>query len=309
MTEYLVRSLKSGNKIGVLSRGYGRRSSDYKEVLPENSALETGDEPLQLKKNHPEITVCVDGNRVRGIIQMLHDHDDTDLVILDDAYQHRAVAPGLSILLTDYSDPFFTDYLLPTGNLRELRKNVNRADIIIVTKVPEQLSETLKNDFRQQIKRFSNAQVFFSSISYTRLVPLFETAGLNRMEDKKILLFTGIANPKPLESFLKAKCKGLRTIKFPDHHRFSQKDLERIRSEFKSLGNSESILCTTEKDAMRIVSLPQEVRSILSELPVYYQKIETSIHEQDQFNHLIHEYLQANKGNHRIPAEQNQPQA
>lgn len=300
MTDLLVYHLKSQYRVAVLSRGYGRSSGDYHEVLISDNSRISGDEPLQLKKNHPDIPVAVDANRVRGILQLLNNHEEIEVVLLDDAFQHRAVQPGFSILLTAYSDPFFTDFVLPTGNLRELRKNAKRADLIVVTKAPVHLSESEKSAFRSHIQKFSKAPVFFASITYTNIVPLFKNLPETTSEGKKIMSLTGIAKPATLENHLKIKASGFRSLRYSDHHKFTSRDLEKIRAEFLDFSGGTGMICTTEKDAVRLLSMSENDLQKISDLPVYYQKITTTIHQEEEFKKLIHEYLTANSGNHRV---------
>ncbi|MBX7095063.1 MAG: tetraacyldisaccharide 4'-kinase [Flavobacteriales bacterium] len=306
MTAYLVNRLKSNHQVGVLSRGYGRKTQGYLEVDSNGSATEYGDEPLQLKRNFPDIPVAVESHRIKGIVNLLDHHEEMDVVLLDDAYQHRAVKAGLSILLTDYSAPFFTDFVLPTGNLRELRSNANRADIIIVTKCPEYMDQSFKKDFIRKISKYSKAPVFFSSVVYENLCALNQGDNVPALDDKYVLALSGIARPVPFFTFLKSKSKCVKEMRFPDHHRFTLKDIQKIEQAFHEFSAQGGIICTTEKDAMRLQSLQGEAKIIIQKLPIFYQKIGVKIHEESLFNSIIEEYVATNKGNHLIPSEQDE---
>jgi tetraacyldisaccharide 4'-kinase len=300
MVNYLAAHLKSQYQIAVLSRGYGRKTRDYLEVETDMSADTCGDEPLQCKRKNPDILVSVDGNRVRGIVFQLGDHPNTDLVLLDDAFQHRAVKAGLNILLTEFSYPFFQDHVLPTGNLRELRKNARRANLVVVTKCPTGLSDAQRNDYRAQIKKYTDADVFFASIQYTEIHPLrTELTALSSVKGKKIILVTGIANPAPLEDYLKQQGAEIHPMFFADHYRFKEKDIQQIQSKWKEIGQ-DVILMTTEKDAMRLGSLTGVSKTILDTLPMYYQSIGITIENEEKFNLHIHEFIRTNQGDSSV---------
>lgn len=249
--EYLIRLLQDSYKVAVLSRGYKRKTEGFILLKDEHSAEDVGDEPLQFYKKFSKISVAVDANRVNGI-QQLKQRVHPDIVLLDDAYQHRKVEANFYVLLTKYDDLYASDFVLPTGNLRESRRGANRANVIVVTKCPEVLSEIEQKQIIQKLKPKANQPVFFSTINYQEKTKGHQQVALDALKDYRILLVTGIANPKPLLSFLeKQECK-FEHLKFPDHHNFTTQEIEKIKNQFKSLTSEKKILLTTEKDYMRL---------------------------------------------------------
>ena len=283
----LADQFKDKVKIHILSRGYGRKTSGYIRLNETSSASEVGDEPLMYaKKFNATVGVSVCESRTAGVKEII-ETSETDLIILDDAYQHRKVTAGFSILLTDFSSPFFKDYVLPVGNLREPRSGIKRADLILVTKVPHQLEQKEKDKFSKKINFEKNA-VFFSSIQYGELRS-FSTQKVDSIEN--VLLVTGIANPEPLKSFLKESYK-VEEIRFKDHHQFSLKDLETIHKKFDIFATDKKIIVTTEKDYVRLIS--GELSAFISQKPWYYQEITVRIDRQNEFLNRIDEYIGTN---------------
>jgi tetraacyldisaccharide 4'-kinase len=293
-TEYLIRLLKDQYKLAVLSRGYGRKTTGFAYVNTSSAAAETGDEPLQIKhKFENEVLVCVDEKREHGIRKLMAEHPEREIVLLDDAFQHRHVKAGLNIILSDFSSPFYEDYLLPAGNLREARSGIKRADVVIFTKCPPGLNEQEKTRVRN---RLPGKTVFFSSIRY---------APLRRMRDNKesplppaltgILLFSGIANNKPLKAWLGKQTTQLKVSEFPDHRNFSEADIHKMKTAFESMSEKNNIIVTSEKDTMRLRS-PQ-IQKLTENLPLYYVpiSIEFSEDEREQFHQIIHRYVEENK--------------
>ena len=248
MIEHVVRLLKNDYKIATLSRGYGRQSKGF--ILADNTvdAKVLGDEPFQFySKFGNEVTITVDENRVRGIKTLLKKQPATALILLDDAFQHRKVKPGFNILLTTYSSPFFNDILLPTGDLREPRHGYKRANIIVVTKCPEQLSKVEKERYVEKIKPLPHQTVMFSSINYANEV-LSEGHENKRLEDLgEFTLVTGIANANPLVAHLKHKNLNFEHLHFKDHHQFKHKDINLLKDK--------ALILTTEKDYVRLKSV------------------------------------------------------
>ncbi len=251
--EYLIRILQNKKKVAVLSRGYKRKSTGYLVLNNTHSALDVGDEPLQFFKKFPSIIVAVDSNRVRGI-QQLRKTLKPGIILLDDAFQHRSVNAGLSILLTSYNDFYYNDFVLPTGNLREHQIGARRANIIIVSKCPNDLSEQEQLKIRDKLKVTKKQVVFFSKISYNSKTLGALNVELEELNEYEIILVTGIAKPMPLLEFLeKKKCK-VHHLKFSDHHHFSNQEIKRIQSEFDQLTSTKKLLLTTEKDYRRLSS-------------------------------------------------------
>jgi len=296
--EYLVRLLAPYKKhLSTLSRGYGRKTSGFVLAGSECNPAEIGDEPCQFVKNFPGLRVAVDEKRTRGIKHLLALDPPSDCILLDDAYQHRYVKPGLSILLTDYFHPYYEDYLLPTGMLRESRRGARRADIIVVSKCPPILSPITRNSILHKIKPAANQHVYFSFLRYGDLQPMNPANNPVPENDHKfygILLLAGIANTYPLEEHLKRKCIDLEVCKFPDHHSYSREDLLKIREKFCNIVGKNKVIITTEKDRMKL-ELP-ELKEILKDLPVFYQPIEVDFFKDDKtwFDKQILEYAGKN---------------
>ena len=244
MIEYLIDKYSKSNNIVVLSRGYKRKTKGCIEVEQQMAAEEVGDEPLQFKRKFNDIKVFVEANRVEGIKTILNIYPKTDLVLLDDAYQHRKVKAHKYILLTTFQNPYFNDFLLPMGWLRESRTGAKRADVIIVTKSPISLNETTKKEYISKIKPRSNQQVLFSSINYSETI--YSIGNQLKLEDfDDFYLVTGIANPRPLLDFFKDQNKSFKHLAYPDHHNFRPEELSKLN------GLDKPIL-TTEKDFMRL---------------------------------------------------------
>ena len=267
MIELLVSYLKDSHDLAVLSRGYGRGSSGYLEVAPNLSASQTGDEPLQFKQKFPSLRVAVCEDRKTGIGKLL---PQADVILLDDAFQHRKVISGFSILLTAFDDLFFEDYFLPAGNLRESRKGVSRADVIVVTKCPDKVSYAKLQEIKFLLNLASHQKVYFSKIGYADTIfGISESLPLGYLKDKSFTLVTGIANPDPLVLFLKEQGFSFTHKKYADHHRFSASEISELKQE--------ELIITTEKDYMRL-------QGSLGKHALYYLPIKTIIlNKQESF--------------------------
>ncbi len=263
--EYLVELLKTKYRVATLSRGYMRKTKDFRMVTTDSTSREVGDEPLQIKTRYPDITVAVDRDRVHGVQKLMNLEPDIDAVLLDDAYQHRSIRPGFSMVLMDYHRPVFNDLLLPAGRLREPARNLNRADMVVVTRSPGQISDREKQHWRDRLKLSPRQALHFTAIRYGAFVPVFGKRTLALKKDRiymeggpveAMLLLTGIAHPKPLKEYLSALCPLVRSLNFPDHHDFSLKNIHNIAREFKQLKDKHlrAVVLTTEKDAMRLRS-------------------------------------------------------
>jgi len=290
--EYLIRLLRKKIEVGVISRGYRRKTSGFVVATNDSSAIEIGDEPKQYINKFDNIRVAVDEDRCHGIQQLKSLYPGIKAVLLDDAFQHRYVKPGLSILLTDYHSLYSKDYLLPAGRLREPISGAARANIIIVTKTDPVFSPLAKRDVLEQIKPQPNQQVFFSFITYGLPVPLFKSLPLLRFNQiSTIVLFTGIANSYPLEQYLQRLCNELIPIHFADHHLFNEKDILSIKAKYEEQFTRKKVLLTTEKDAMRLIDPSLTV--VLKGLPVYYIPIEVAFHfgEREKFDKIVLDYV------------------
>ncbi len=282
MTEYLLRHLIDMQKHpAVLSRGYGRKTKGYILATHNNaSAAVLGDEPYQMYRKFPDIAIAVSEDRVIGAISLIGQVPELDVIVLDDCYQHRAISPQLMILLMDYSRPFYTDSLLPSGDLREPVVGKSRADLIIVTKAPETISEAERKKIIDRIVPQPHQQVLFSHIRYAELLSANGARPLHNPLNQRTraLLFTGIAHPEPLEAYLRSIKIDLHHIRFGDHHHFNSRDISSILEAYNA--SDCNMLITTEKDIRRLESEPA-LMEILSWHPMYYIPIEFALNERD----------------------------
>jgi tetraacyldisaccharide 4'-kinase len=304
--EYMIQFLGIGFRMAVLSRGYKRKTRDFVLAGKKTGVSDIGDEPMQIKLKYPHVDVAVDRNRVNGVRKLMEKVRKLDLIILDDAFQHRYIQPGLSILLVDHSRPIFNDVLLPAGNLREPAGNKRRADLIIVTKCPRHMSAEERGHFTAALHPAKKQKVYFTRYSYGSPVPVFKektpAAKVLNYTDMEhpgtgILLVTGIANPLPLQQYLKDFLAISGELRFPDHRHFTSRDLKLISATFKSLPGKEKYIVTTEKDAVRLreagLSDP-ELKKALYYIPVeviFLAKGEKS------FIKKIYKFLRKSKGN------------
>jgi tetraacyldisaccharide 4'-kinase len=281
-THLLASHFSHQYKVAILSRGYGRKTKGYISVNQNHTAQEVGDEPLMYAYSfHGKVDVAVCEKRKTGVENLIK-QVNPELIILDDAFQHRAVKAGLSIVLTEFSSPYFDDFILPVGNLREPKSGIKRADICIVTKCPN--SDFDKTKFYDKI-RLKKESIFFSSINY---LPLRQISG-KQYEDsvKNVLLVTGIANPSPLFSYL-SQDYAVEQMIFSDHHQFTKHDLIKIQEKFDTFAPVEKVIITTEKDYMRLVHLFDE---IVSQIPWYIQPIGIKIDREKEFFTKIEDYV------------------
>lgn len=251
--EHLISQLSPYINVATLSRGYKRKTKGFRLVGYNDDATIAGDEPLQFKKKFPDIPVAVSESRNIGIPMMLKHNPQIQTVLLDDAFQHRSVVPGMNVLLTSYHEPFYEDHLLPLGRLREPRKAYERANIIIVTKCPDTLSEAEKNLVISHIKPFAHQKVYFSKYAYQDPYYIFDpsiTVPLN--EDSHIVLISAIANVDYLIDYLADVASVDNIVKFEDHHYFTDLELEQFKKIYDNIGEDNAFFVTTEKDAMRL---------------------------------------------------------
>ncbi|HNX44544.1 MAG TPA: tetraacyldisaccharide 4'-kinase [Bacteroidales bacterium] len=294
MVEYLIRLLNQHYRIATLSRGYKRKTNGFLMADETSTSSQIGDEPLQYFRKFKNIMVAVDENRRRGIRSLLNMGNPPGVILLDDAFQHRRVKPGLSILVTDYFKTYVHDQMLPVGRLREPIAGASRAQIIIVTKSPRIFSPILRRQITEELKPAPHQQLFFSYVKYLGLEPVYAELppfSLKEQRPSTIMMVTGIANPSPMEEYLRSACNELVMIPFPDHHRFEPHDLAMIRQRFDELHSRLKIIVTTEKDAMRLRDGQSE--TILKNLPVYYLSMQHEFHEEDKrkFDAFILDYL------------------
>jgi tetraacyldisaccharide 4'-kinase len=273
MVEWLIRLLKDRYPVAVLSRGYKRKTRGYALANASTTALDIGDEPMQFHSKFPGVTIAVGEERIVAIPQLLHDRPETRAIILDDAFQHRSVRAGLNVLLTDYSNLFTRDWWLPSGDLRDAPSSYRRAEIIVVTKCPAELSEEERRAIVTEIGPLAHQRVFFSTIRYGH--PYHITLGMAAGaagraseaipveavidETVEVLLVTGIANPAPLKQWLDQQSRTYYEIAYGDHHIFTIDDLHSIMRRFETINAEKKIILTTEKDAVRLIKFRQEL--------------------------------------------------
>ena len=314
-TEYLIKLLRDKYQVAVLSRGYKRRTKGYVLATPQCTAKTIGDEPYQMYTKFSSVTLAVDEKRCHGIEKLLKlKEPSTDVILLDDAFQHRHVKAGLNILLTDYHRLFCDDTLLPAGRLREPVSGKNRAQIVIVTKCPQDIKPIDYNIITKRLNLYPYQQLFFSSFRYGNLQPVFPTmspdtnaistnheVALSSLTNTDILLMTGIASPAPILERLEGCTKQIDLLSFDDHHNFSHRDIQLIKERFHRLKGERRLIITTEKDATRLINHPaldKELKPFIYTLPI---EIEILQNQQDKFNQHIIDYVRENTRNRSLP--------
>ncbi len=309
--EYLVDLLREKYKVATLSRGYKRKTKGFRLVNVDSTVAESGDEPLQIKNKFPEVTVSVCEDRGAGIDHLLAQGSDLvpDVILLDDAFQHRSVTPGINILLIDYNRPIKDDHLLPVGRLRESARQVRRANIIIFTKCPDEITPIMRRIFQNDVGLLPYQKLFFTKLEYGKLKPVFHGKQLaNTFYEEKqhaMLVVTGIADPALLIAHLKKMAAKQEILSFPDHHNFTVEDIQNIQLKFDALKTGKKIIVTTEKDAMRLKNTPglgEELKAALYYMPVNIRFLDE---EKRSFNKNILNYVGENKSNRELHKRKN----
>ncbi len=303
--EYLIRLLKDSMNVAVLSRGYKRKSHGFVLADAQTSMRDIGDEPYQMMQKFPNITIAVDKKRTRGINKLIAGEagKDIDVILLDDAFQHRYVKPGISILLVDYHRLIIYDELLPAGRLRESVKSKDRADIVIVTKCPKDLKPMEFRVITKAMKLYPYQQLYFSTHEYAELRPLFTEQKVTKypkqideLKGMNVILLTGIASPEQMEQDIAPLAASVKPLTFSDHHNFKKKDIRLINSTFESVPEPK-IIITTEKDATRLThseGLSDEVKRNICVLPI---QICLMLEQAETFNNNIVGYIRKNSRN------------
>lgn len=279
MVEFLIHMLVREKKTAVLSRGYGRKTKGFLQATPAITPVELGDEPFQIYgKFGNQIAVFVGEDRLSALGKIASKTDSPEVIVLDDAYQHRYVDGDLKILLTTYQNPFYSDFLLPAGRLRESRAGASRADVIIVTKSPETINDAEKNTIKQRISKYAAPQtpVLFSSISYGLPFPIWNTHHFS----KQVILLTGLANNRPLVKYVGQEFKLLKVLAYPDHHDYSTSDFDRIKQVFGQHEAKNPVVLTTEKDAVKVKS--NGPTGFLEEIPIFVLPIAVKFSPEDK---------------------------
>lgn len=257
MTEYLLRLLKDRYNVATISRGYKRSTSGFIVAGENTTANEIGDEPMQFHTKFPDVLVTVGENRVLAAKKLVELKPNTDVIVLDDAFQHRAIEAGLNILLTEYGNLFAGDYYLPAGQLRDLKSNAGRAQIIVVTKCPDNLSENERQEIIRNIKAQQQQTVYFTSIKYDAPKNIF--TGEATKFSSGVILVTGIANPQPLIKYIQAFTTIKEVVAFKDHHDFDVADIEKIVDKYHQM---QAPIITTEKDAVKLLSFKDKLKGL-----------------------------------------------
>ena len=264
MVEYLVETLKDDYNVATLSRGYKRKTKGYALANTATTALEIGDEPMQFHTKFPNVAVAVGEERLVAIPQLLHDKPGTQVIILDDAFQHRYVNAELNILLTDCSNLFYNDWFLPSGDLRDQRRSYKRAQMIIVTKCPPAMTIEEKEKIKKQM-HLQQQHLFFTSLQYGKPYHILTRQTVSLTANTSVLLVCGIANPKPLKKYLAEQTASYEELLYNDHHIFTIDDLKKIQQRFELMQGDYKIIITTEKDAVRLHKFDEQ----LHDMPLY----------------------------------------
>lgn len=290
--EYLITLFREYINVATLSRGYKRKTKGFLFVDGSQDATVVGDEPLQFKRKFPDVTVSVAENRTFAIPKIMMEHPDTQVILLDDAYQHRAIKPGLNILLTEFSYPFTEDYLIPSGRLREWRSAYIRADIIIVSKCPPQLDADEKTKLLEKIKPLSKQQVFFSYYQYFPpyyiLNPQYQAP---LQEDWDVLLICAIARAEYLIDHLERKVNSVTVLEYEDHRYFSKYDVSNLKRTYDNISSKKKLIITTEKDAMRLELHKDYI--IANKLPIFAIPVRVAFHfdEGQAFDNQVKQFM------------------
>ncbi|WP_372774868.1 tetraacyldisaccharide 4'-kinase [Mangrovibacterium sp.] len=311
-TEYLVNLLKKHANVATLSRGYKRKTKGFFLVQETSNVENVGDEPLQIKKKFPDVTVAVDENRVRGIEKLLEDQSQSfDAILLDDAFQHRKVTPGINILLIDYNRPIEEDHLLPLGRLRERCYQRRRANVIIYTKCPDEITPITRRIIMKNVNLRPYQSLYFTTMVYgtpqavfpelATQTPVFATEG----EKPAVIMLAGIANPSQFRSYLEASTQLVDELVFKDHHNFTSRDFKQIGKVFEQWKSKQAFILTTEKDAVRLrfaSGLSDELKARLFYVPLQIKFLDS---EGKSFNKKIVGYVKDNRSNRKLHQQNN----
>lgn len=300
--EYITALLKREFKVATLSRGYKRKTKGFFVAKPQSTIAEVGDEAKQLSFKFPDVKVALCEKRVVGVERLCSEDKKLESIVLDDAFQHRYVKAGLSILLIDYFRPIKDDYFLPYGNLRESKHEMKRADIIIVTKTPPEVKPIELRIISMNNKPFPYQNLYFTTFNYGKPQPVFKSLGqLERLtETNSVMVITGIENPTPFIQYIEKNFKLHSHLAFPDHHNFKEKDIEQINQAYSSIAGEHKIVLTTEKDAMRLQeleSLNHDLRTKLFYIPI---EVEFMNHQKETFDKQIIDYVKKNSRNSNL---------
>ena len=289
--EYLIELLQYQYKVATMSRGYKRYTKGFMVADEKANALRIGDEPMQFFMKYPEAIVCVAEERLTGIPNLLQRKPEIDVILLDDAYQHRSVKAGLNILITDYAHPFYKDYILPFGNLRESRGAYQRAQVIIVSKCPHNLTTEAAGIITTHIRPLSHQTIFFTCIEYGAPYNFINREAVT-IAGSHAVIVCGIARPEPLIKYLKQQAAGVHTLTYPDHHYFVTTDLEEIKAAYDNWNTANKIILTTEKDAARLQLHADKLLEWGITIAVVPIKVAVLFHAGEQLNTIVQQYVE-----------------
>lgn len=284
--EYLLKLLHN-KKSCVLTRGYGRETDNLMCVKNTSSSLDVGDEAIQIKQKFPECQIIVSGDRRKGIEYIIKEFPETEIILMDDGFQHRKIKAGLNIIINDYNNPFYYDKIMPLGTLRDHLNSIKRAEIVITSKCSSNLNPTEKKGIIKSLNLYPSQNAFFSEIKYEKMRSIFTNEEVNIPNKLNITLITSIANANPLIKFLKIEGNFVNHIKFADHHNYNQKDIADILTKFKTSNSTKNIILTTEKDKVKLQKFKNEFMGI----NCYFLPIKMIIHDQEKFNTQIIDYV------------------
>lgn len=289
--EYLIRLLQQQFYVATLSRGFNRQTKGYLYADEKASALTIGDEPMQFYEKFPDIAVGVGERRTLALPQLLMDAPDTEVVLLDDAFQHRSIKPGINIMITDYKHPFTRDHIVPFGRLRESRKGYGRADCIIVSKCPKEITIGEKEKLTREINPLAHQHLFFTTLQYGNCYDFVTGTKEYILPHTGVIVACGIANPQPLLDYLLTKTEEVKLLRFPDHYYYRDDDLEKMEDALTQLSCSFKMIITTEKDAVRLRLLQDKI--VQKKLPLFILPLHVSFlfDEKEKFNQYVLDYI------------------
>ncbi len=291
MVEYLVEAFYNSYRMAILSRGYRRKSRGFVLADAQSTATRIGDEPYQYYLKYPRVSVAVCEDRVIAVPMLLQQRPDTEVILLDDAYQHRAISPGINILLTRYDRPFTQDFILPTGSLRESRRGKSRADIIVVTKCPSDMAPKEVENWKEEIAPESHQSLYFSTLTYGQLYGLSDTTQTLAPDGYNVVAVTGLASDKSMLDYLHSVAQSVHPLSYSDHQNYNLQKIEEIKSAYENMPEPK-IIVTTEKDAVKLI----DNKDSLSQLPVYILPVKVSFlfNKGATFTQSLNQYIQKN---------------
>jgi len=289
-TNYISKLLNNDYKVAILSRGYGRKTKNFNYVNTDSNVINVGDEPLLLKLNNPNCIVAVNKNRNKGIKKLLKDHPNIDVILLDDGYQHRWIKAGLNIIVSPFYKPYYKDKILPLGSLRENKNGANRSDIIIISKTPRNTNPTEEKGMLESMHLKAHQKAFFSSIQYNNFKSMNTNEDFIPNDSYSIIVVSGIVNSNSLIEQLKRNGHHINQIKFTDHHKYTNSDVQKILEKYNADKSLKKFILTTEKDATKLKQFLTDFKGS----NFYYSPIEIKFEKQEEFDRKIINYVAGN---------------